>query len=123
MYQSMPTHTSRNLVTHFWHCCRELYNKNLAVCATLKTSGVYVRLARNQAQKNALDWVKLSSIDEGVNANIEISDGQYSEEVILINCGLNKNQKKSVDICRSPGDCEQPTDEDHGLNDAGLNLV
>ena len=84
---------------------------------------MYVRLARNQAQKNAPDWVKLSSIDERVNANIEISDGQYSDEVILINCGLNKNQKKSVDIQRTIGDREQPTDKDHGLNDAGLNLV
>jgi len=84
---------------------------------------VYVRLARNQAQKNAPDWVKVNSVDERVDANIEISDGQYSEEVILINCGLNKKQKKTVDITRSKGDREQPTDEDHGLNDAGLNLV
>ena len=84
---------------------------------------MFVRLARNQIQKNAPDWVKLSSIDKRVDANIEISDGQYCEEVILINCGLNKNQKQSVDIPRSPGDCEQQADEDHGLNDAGLNLV
>ena len=48
---------------------------------------MYVRLARNQAQKNAPDWVKVNSIDERVDANIEISDGQYCEEVILINCG------------------------------------
>ena len=84
---------------------------------------MYVRLARNQAQKNAPDWVKVNSIDERVDANIEISDGQYSEEVIFVNCGLNKKQKKSVDIPRCKGDREQPTDEDHGLNDAGLNLV
>ena len=84
---------------------------------------MYVRLARDQAKKNAPDWVKLSSIDERVDANIEISDGQYSKEVILINCGLNKKQKKSVDIRRTQGDREQHADKDHGLNDAGLNLV
>ena len=107
----------------FWHCRRELYHKNLAVCATLRTRGVYVRLAWNQAQKNAPDWVKLSSIDEWVDDDIEISDGYHSVEVILINCDLNKNHKKGVDKHRTPGDREQPADEDHGLNDAGLNLV
>jgi len=113
----MPTHPSRNLVTHFWHCRRELYHKNLA----LRTSSR--GLARNQAQKNTPDWVKLSSVDERVDADIEICDGQHSIEVILINRGLNKNQKKNVDIQRTIGDREQSTDEDHGLNDAGLNLV
>ena len=57
-------------------------------------------LARNQAQKNTPDWVKLSSVDERVDADIEICDGQHSVEVILINCGLNKKQKKNVDIHR-----------------------
>jgi len=55
----MPTHTSRNLVKHFWHCRRELYHKYLAVCATLRS--VYVRLAWNQTHQDAFDWVKLST--------------------------------------------------------------
>jgi len=80
-------------------------------------------LARNQAQKSTPDRVKFSSVDERVDADIEICDGQHSIEVILINPGLSKNQKKNVDIHRTEGDREQPTDEDHGLNDAGLNLV
>ena len=110
-------------VYKFSHAFLALYHKNLAVCATLRTRGVYVRLAWNQAQKNAPDWVKLSSIDEWVDDDIEISNGYHSVEVILVNCDLNKNQKKGVDKHRTPGDREQPADEDHGLNDAGLNLV
>jgi len=78
----MPTHTTRNLVTHFWYCRLELYHKNLAAAPTFRS--VHVRLAWNQTIQDAFDWVKLTSIDERVDAGVELTDGQYSVRDIPI---------------------------------------
>ena len=50
-----------------------------------------VLFARNQTQQDALDWVKLSGVDERVKADVEICDGQHSVQALLINGELRMN--------------------------------
>ena len=84
---------------------------------------MHVFLARNQTPQDTLDWRKLSGVNERIDANVEVSDEHYSEHDILMKQGRIVVHKERVDIHRTPGDSEQHADEDHGLNDAGLNLA
>jgi len=105
----MPTHTSRNWVTHFWHCRQELYHKNVAVCATL--GSVCVRLAWNQTHQDSFDWVKRSSIDEWVDADVDVTDGQYSVwdiPIIRYRIKVYYDCNEYLDIYRSSEKANRP---------------
>ena len=80
-------------------------------------------LARNQTKQDAPDWVKLGGVDEGVGTDVYVCDKQYGGEEALVKreCGIDI-QKEMENLTGCPGDGEQHADDDHGLDDVGLNL-
>ena len=81
-------------------------------------------LARNEIQQDTFDRIKLDGVDERVDANVEISDEKCSRQCAAIKRDSEMETiKQSVSVHRCPGHGVQPADEDHGLDDAGLNLV
>jgi len=66
--------------------------RNSGVAATL--TRVHVFLARNQTPQDTLDWRKLSGVNERIDANVEVSDEQYTGQDILINRDLTKIYKE-----------------------------
>ena len=83
-----------------------------------------VFLARNEIQQDTLDRIKLDGVDERVDANVEISGEKYSRQCAAIKRDSElETIKQTVSVRRCPGYGVQPADEDHGLDDAGLDLV
>ena len=66
--------------------------RNSGVAATF--SSVHVFLARNQIPQDTLDWRKLSGVNERIDANVEVTDEQYSGQDILIKRDLTKIYKE-----------------------------
>lgn len=56
---------------------REVANHSFGV-ACISRSWLGALRARSQTQKDALDWIKLSCVDERIDAEVEIGDGQHS---------------------------------------------
>jgi len=86
--------------------------------------GMRALLARNQTQQDVFNWIKLGGIDEWIGASVDICNAQYDVADDLIDCEYIKSvEKNNVEIKRCCGDGIQYTDRDHGLDDAGFNLV
>jgi len=83
-----------------------------------------VFLARNESEKDALDWIELGGVDKRIGADVEIGDDQYCVEEVSVKRERVVNVDNEIEHLRGrPGDGEQRADEKHRLDDVGLSPV
>jgi len=85
--------------------CQDSQSRTFLRYNNATSSVLRVLLARNQTQKDALDRIKLSGVDEWIDAHVEIPNEQHSVQAIRNNLEFKMEMfKERANISRCPGD-------------------
>ena len=81
-------------------------------------------LAGNQTQQDFLDRIKLGGINERIGAHVQVcQDYRGIVAAVKRRRVWIQGQVQEIDIVRQPQDGVKSADENHGLDDVGLNLI
>jgi len=79
---------------------------------------------RNEAQKNALDWIEFDGVDERIGGKVKEEDQE--DNVVAADVECHVRSEVGNQIKRGPGQhahSVECADHDHRLDHVGLNLV